>query len=314
MSSYTEEQIHSVITLKKAGFTHRAISDIVFGKETAASSVFYILNDHFYKAPEKKQGPKILIFDLETSPELGYVWGRFKQFLAPVQVKQRSFLLTWSAKWVGEDKVMADAIPNYRETPQGGYKEQDDFEIVSSIWRLLDECDVAVAHNGLRFDFPYLNSRFAYHGLGMPSPYKAVDTCKIAKKYFRFPANSLKELGIYFGIETPKLDTNFQLWIDCMEGSKEAWEYMVEYNVYDVKLLEEVYMKVRPYDKAAPNLGLYYTGDDVRNPTTGEIVLDVLPGKFAYTAQSAFPVYKGEDGHVFKSTKRVKGVKYGNVQ
>lgn len=314
MSSYTKEQVQSVITLKKAGLTHRAIAREVFGKKSQASSVWYILNEHYYHQPEKQQGPKILIFDLETSPELGYVWGRFKQFLAPVQVKQRSFLLTWSAKWVGEEKVMADAIPNYRETPQGGYKEQDDFEIVSSIWNLLDECDVAVAHNGLRFDFPYLNSRFAYHGLGMPSPYKAVDTCKIAKKYFRFPANSLKELGIYFGIETPKLDTNFQLWIDCMEGSKEAWEYMLEYNVYDVKLLEEVYMKVRPYDKAAPNLGLYYSGDDVRNPTTGEIVLDVLPGKFAYTAQSAFPVYKGEDGHVFRGTKKVKGVKVGNAQ
>lgn len=314
MSSYTKEQVQTVINLKKAGMTHRNIAGVVFGKKSMASTVWYILNEHYYPQPEKQQGPKILIFDLETSPELGYVWGRFKQFLAPVQVKQRSFLLTWSAKWVGEEKVMADAIPNYREAPQGGYKEQDDFEVVSSIWRLLDECDVAVAHNGLRFDFPYLNSRFAYHGLGMPSPYKAVDTCKIAKKYFRFPANSLKELGIYFGIETPKLDTNFQLWIDCMEGSKEAWEYMVEYNVYDVKLLEEVYMKVRPYDKAAPNLGLYYSGDDVRNPTTGEIVLDVLPGKFAYTAQSAFPVYKGGDGHVFKGNKAVKRVKVTNVQ
>lgn len=313
--NYTKSQIEAVIILKKAGLSHRAIAEEVFGKRSSASSVFYILDEHYYKQQGgKKEGPKILIYDLETSPELGYVWGRFKQFLAPVQVKQRSFLLTWSAKWVGEEKVMADAIPNYREAPQGGYKEQDDFEVVSSIWRLLDECDVAVAHNGLRFDFPYLNSRFAYHGLGMPSPYKAVDTCKIAKKYFRFPANSLKELGIYFGIETPKLDTNFQLWIDCMEGSKEAWEYMLEYNVYDVKLLEEVYMKVRPYDKAAPNLGLYYSGDDVRNPTTGEIVLDVIPGKFAYTAQSAFPVYKGEDGHVFRSTKKVKGVKVGNAQ
>ncbi|KAI0243048.1 hypothetical protein L0F63_007359 [Massospora cicadina] len=227
--SYTKEQIQTVVNLKKAGMTHRNIARIVFGKKTAASSVFYILNEHFYKAPEKKQGPKILIFDLETSPELGYV---------------------------SDEGVLWDAIPEYRKT-ETGYKEQDDFEIVSSIWRLLDECDVAVAHNGLRFDFPYLNSRFAYHGLGM-SPYKAVDTCKIAKKYFRFPANSLKELGIYLGCDVPKLDTDFNLWIDCMKGVQGAWDYMVEYNKFDVKLLEQVYMKLRPYDKSAPNLGLYY--------------------------------------------------------
>lgn len=311
--SYTKQQIEAVVTLKKAGFTHRSIAWEVFGKETAASSVFYILNEHYYHQPEKKQGPKILEFDLETSPELGYVWGRFKQFLAPVQVEQRSYLLTWSAKWLGEKEVMADAIINYRQT-ETKYGQDDDLEVVTSIWHLLDECDVAVAHNGLRFDFPYLNSRFAYHGLGMPSPYKAVDTCKIAKKYFRFPANSLKELGIYLNIDTPKLDTDFQLWIDCMHGVRGAWDYMVEYNKFDVKLLEEVYLRIRPYDKSHPNLALYYEGDEVRNPTSGEIVTGVLEGKLAYTSQSAFPVYQGEDGHMFRSSKRVKSVKQVNSQ
>lgn len=313
--SYTKQQIEAVVTLKKAGLTHRSIAKEVFGKKSAASSVWYILNEHLYSAPEKKQGPKILIFDLETSPELGYVWGRFKQFLAPVQVEQRSYLLTWSAKWLGEKEVLWDAIPNYRPSPEGKYKEDDDLEVVTSIWRLLDECDVAVAHNGLRFDFPYLNSRFAYHGLGMPSPYKAVDTCKIAKKYFRFPANSLKELGIYLGIETPKLDTDFQLWIDCMHGLMGAWDYMVEYNKFDVKLLEEVYLRIRPYDKSHPNLGLYYEEDgQVRNPTTGAVVAGPVDGKLAYTASSAFPIYQGEDGHVFRSSKRTKSVKAVNSQ
>lgn len=311
--NYSKEQIQAVVTLKKAGITHRNIAKEVFGRKSAASSVWYILNEHLYNAPAEKKGPRILVFDLETSPELGYVWGRFKQFLAPVQVKQRSYLLTWSAKWLGEEEAMADAIPNYRKT-ETSYGERDDFEVVSSIWHLLDECDVAIAHNGLRFDFPYLNSRFAYHGLGMPSPFKAVDTCKIAKKYFRFPANSLKELGIYLGIETPKLDTNFQLWIDCMEGKQEAWEYMLEYNVFDVKLLEEVYYQLRPYDKSHPNLGLYYEGVDVRDPTTGALAGEPLLDKFAYTAQSVFPVYRGEEGHIYRSTKSVKGVKVANAQ
>lgn len=311
--NYSKEQIQAVVTLKKAGLTHRNIAKEVFGRKSAASSVWYILNEHLYNAPAEKKGPRILVFDLETSPELGYVWGRFKQFLAPVQVKQRSFLLTWSAKWLGEDEVVADAIPNYREE-KAPYGERDDFEVVSSIWHLLDECDVAIAHNGLRFDFPYLNSRFAYHGLGMPSPFKMVDTCKIAKKYFRFPANSLKELGIYLGIETPKLDTNFQLWIDCMEGKKEAWDYMLEYNVYDVKLLEEVYYRLRHYDKAAPNLALYYEGDEVRDPVTGSVAVEKLEGKLAYTSQSAFETYRSEGGHVFRDSKAVKRVKQVNSQ
>lgn len=308
--TYSKELIAEVVALKRAGWKHRDISELVFGRRTAASSVFYILNEHYYVQQPRKEGPRVLIFDLETSPELGYVWGRFKQFLAPVQVKQRSFLLTWAAKWLGEDEVYSDSIHKHREGPYG---EDDDFEIVSSMWRLLDECDVAIAHNGLRFDFPYINSRFAYHGLGMPSPFKAVDTCKIAKKYFRFPANSLKELGIYFGIETPKLDTDFNLWIDFMEGIETACDYMVEYNEYDVKLLEEVYMRLRPYDKSHPNLGLYYEGDAIRDPVTGStdvVELDTL----SYTASSAFKSYRSSEGHVFRSSKKVKGVKNVNSQ
>ena len=209
--NYSKETISAVIALKKAGVTHRNIAKQVFGKKTAASSVWYILNEYYYNKQEKKEGPRILIFDIETSPELGYVWGRFKQFLAPVQVKQRSFMLTWSAKWLGEDEVVDDAIFYSRDVPEGGYGEKDDYEVVVSMWEYLDDADVVVAHNGLRFDLPYLNSRFAYHNLGMPSPFKVVDTCKIAKKYFRFPANSLKELGIYLGIEVPNLALYFDV-------------------------------------------------------------------------------------------------------
>lgn len=314
--NYPLELVEQVIALKKAGVPHRQISKEVFGKTTAASSVWYILNEYFYKKGVG-DGPKILLIDIETTPELGYIWGRFKQFIAPVQVKQRSFMLTWSAKWLGEEDVMADAIPLHRPMAgdnfvRGEYKEEDDFEVVSSAWNLLDRADVVVAHNGIRFDFPYLNSRFAYHGLGMPSPFKVVDTCKIAKKYFRFPANSLKELGLYLGIAVPKLDTDFQLWVDCMEGKKEAWEYMVEYNVFDVKLLEEIYLRLRPYDKSHPNLGLYYEDDELRDPATGST--DVKEIGYAYSSQSKFPAYRSAEGHVFRSSKRVKGVKSVNSQ
>ena len=124
--NYSKETISAVIALKKAGVTHRSIAKQVFGKKTAAFSVWYILNEYYYNKQEKKEGPRILIFDIETSPELGYVWGRFKQFLAPVQVKQRSFMLTWSAKWLGEEEIMDDAIFYSRDVPEGGYGEKDD--------------------------------------------------------------------------------------------------------------------------------------------------------------------------------------------
>ena len=99
-----------------------------------------------------------------------------------------------------------------------------------------------------------------------------------------------------------------------MAGDETACDYMVTYNEFDVKLLEEIYMRLRPYDKSHPHLGLYYEDDVVRDPTTGEVVGEVVEGKFAYTAGSAFPVYRGSEGHYFRSTRKVKGVKTTNSQ
>lgn len=40
-----------------------------------------------------------------------------------------------------------------------------------------------------------------------------------------------------------------------MEGDKEALNYMLKYNKKDVVILEEVYLKLRPWIKNHPNMG-----------------------------------------------------------
>lgn len=315
--SYSKEQIHAVVTLKKAGVTHREIAKQVFGKKSFASSVWYILNEHLYNAPKEKEGPRILLFDIETAPEIVYSWGRWKQNTGVSQVIQRSYMLCWSAKWLGSKEVLWDSIPMTHAKDgtiidRFEYDPKDDYNIVRSIWLLLDSSDVVVAHNGIKFDIAYLNSRFAFHGLGMPSPFKVVDTLKVAKKYFRFPSNSLAELAEYLGVEQKKGNTDFSLWKGCMEGNVESWEEMIKYNVQDVEVLEGVYYKLRDYDKSHPNLGLYYDGDELRDPVTGST--DVVEDGYAYTAQSKFKAYKGVSGHSFRSSEKVKGVKSVNTQ
>lgn len=305
---YSEQQIDQIIKLKKQGVSHRDISEHVFGKRSAASSVWYILNEKYYpKAEETK--PKILIFDIETTPEIVYSWGRWKQNTGVRQVLQRSYMLCWAAKWLEDNGTYRDYLTFYKEYAED---PSNDFKIVKSIWDMLDSADVVVAHNGIKFDLAYLNSRFAYHQLGMPSPFKVVDTLKVAKKYFRFPANSLAELAEYLGVEDKKGKTDFDLWKGCMDGDVEAWETMVEYNVQDVQVLEQVYIRLRDYDKSHPNLGLYYSDDCIRDPVTGSV--DVVENGFAYTAQSVFPAYKGPSGHTFRSSKRLRGVKFVNSQ
>lgn len=308
--TYKNTIIEKVIKLKTEGFTHRDISEEVFGKRSAASSVFYILNEFYYKK-KPPMTPKVIIVDIETSPEMAYVWGRWKQNVAPNQIIQRSYLLSFAWKYLGSEEVFADALPYYDK-----YEEDkgNDGELVRSAWRILDNADVIVAHNGIKFDIAYLNTRFAFHGLPMPRPYKVVDTLAVAKKYFRFPANSLKELIAFFGFEEDKMDNSMDTWIKCMNGDADAWNYMVEYNKRDITTLENVYLKLRPYDKQHPNIRLYTDSDAIGCPCCGSERYSLLE-KNAYTMQSVFESYRCKGcGHVFRSTKRIKGMKIAHAQ
>ena len=80
-----------------------------------------------------------------------------------------------------------------------------------------------------------------------PSPYRTIDTKKLAKRHFKFDSNKLDDLAKYLGVGS-KLRTEKGLWKDCIEGDERAWKLMKEYNKVDVDLLEKVYRKMRGWD------------------------------------------------------------------
>ncbi len=186
--------------------------------------------------------PKVLILDLETSPNLGFTWQRWEQNV--IDVVKDWYILSFSYKWVGEKKVHVHALPDF-----SGYNKdkEDDRKLCEKLWELLDEADIVVAHNGDQFDFKKSNARFLVHGLVSPSPYKTVDTKKVAKKYFKFDSNKLDELGRQLGIGRKMQHGGFELWKGCMSGDKKSWKTMKDYNIQDVLLLEKVFMKMRPW-------------------------------------------------------------------
>ena len=193
---------------------------------------------------------KILLIDVETAPMKAYVWRRWKQNVGDSQVISRWFMLSWSAKWLFNDR-MASARLTGKEA-----KEQNDKRIIGDIWHLLDEADIVIAHNGERFDVPQINARFIVHGLKPTRPYQQIDTLKVARKQFDFDGNGLDNLANIFGIEG-KIQTSFDLWDRCMNGNDSALREMESYNCQDVLLLEELYLKIRPWIKSHPNLGLF---------------------------------------------------------
>lgn len=200
----------------------------------------------------KEKTPKILLIDIETAPNLGYIWGKYEQNV--IDYKNEWYLLSFCAKWLGEKKMFAYKLNDFNLFKKD---KQNDLELVKKLWNLLDEADIIIGHNSDEFDIKKSNARFLFHGLNPPEPYKTIDTKKIAKKYFNFNSNKLDDLGRYLGIGRKMEHEGFSLWLKCMNGDKCAWDRMIKYNKQDVVLLEKLYKRFLPYITNHPNYGLY---------------------------------------------------------
>lgn len=195
------------------------------------------------------EATKIAFVDIETAPSLGWIWGKWEQNV--IDFKTDWYILSYAVKWVGEKRVKTYGLCDYSDYQKD--KENDE-ALVNDLWKVFDEADILIAHNGDSFDIRKSNSRFLIHKLPPPSPYKTVDTLKIARRAFKFDSNKLDDLGRYLGIGRKVPHTGFNLWQGCMTGDLQAWKKMKQYNGHDVELLEQVYYAVRAWAPVHPNV------------------------------------------------------------
>lgn len=242
--------------------------------------------------------PRILVFDIETTPLEAFIWQTqvWKARVSDSQVISPWFMLTWSAKWLFSDVTMSMRLTGEEVL------EENDKRIVTGLWKVLDEADVVIAHNGDAFDVKNMNSRFIVNSLSPTKPYQTIDTLKIAQRQFGFAHNSLNALAKIFGLD-PKLTTDFDLWKRCKKGDEEALRYMEEYNRGDVDLLEQVYLKIRPWIKSHPNVGLYMEFEGETCPNCGGT--NLVEDGFYYTQTGKYPALKCECGAYGRRRKSV---------
>jgi len=241
--------------------------------------------------------PKILILDIETSPLKAYVWGRWQQNIYLDQTIGEWFCISWSAKWLFSVEIMSDVL-----TPEE-VKVEDDCRIMKSLWEIMNEADIIIAHNGMKFDIPKINSRFLLNGLNPTKPYQQIDTLQVVKKQFGFSSNKLDALAGYFGIDH-KLHTGFELWSKCMDGDQESLTYMNVYNEKDVAILEEVYLKLRPWIKNHPNVGMYIDSNEPVCANCGSTYLTKMDG-FHYTQTAKYELFRCKCGAVSRGRVNV---------
>lgn len=196
----------------------------------------------------------ILILDIETAPNVAYVWRFFKENVSAKQVLEHTHIMSYACKYLGDDKIF------YKEN-----RTSNDYELISSLNAILDEAEIVVAHNGAKFDLPSIQGRALVNGIKPHSPVKIIDTCQIARREFNFPSNSLEYIAEVLQCNKKKGGhkkfPGFELWLECLRGNEEAWEELKEYNIDDILVLEEVYLKMRPYIRNHPNMGVFNPPD-----------------------------------------------------
>jgi len=228
---------------------------------------------------------KVLILDIETAPISAFVWGIWNQNVGTHQIKSDWFCLTWAAKWLFEDKVYSAKLKPEEVA------NQDDKRIMEGIWKLVNEADIVIAHNAVKFDIPRLNSRFIINDLCPPLPYQIIDTLTHIRRQFGFTSNKLDYVNKLLNLERKK-ETSFELWDNCMKGDRKALKEMEEYNVQDVRILEETYLQIRPWIKPHPNMGLFILDEtEHRCPSCGSNELEEQ-GKCYNTSANIYELFR----------------------
>jgi hypothetical protein len=206
-------------------------------------------NIKIVKIDNKELSPRIILIDIETAPSLGYVWGKWEQNV--IQFKDDWYILSFAFKWLDNKKVHVRALPDYQSFKKN---PSDDKNLVYELWELFNEADIIIAHHGDGFDIKKSNARFVFHGFSPPSPYKSIDTLKVARRYFKFDSNKLDDLAQYLKIGRKKSHSGKNTWLGCMMGDMKAWDIMKTYNAHDIVLLEEIYLRLRAWATTHPNL------------------------------------------------------------
>lgn len=289
MSNWKKQALHLWLTtdLSKAAIARRLNKS----RETVRDFLRRADKEDYVQPVQRKSN--VLIFDIETSPMIAYVWGLWKQNIPINRIIQDWSVICWSAKWLNEEHVTSSVVT----------KNMGEEYVILSMWKMLDEADVVVAHNAKRFDVPKMNAKFLEYGLHEPSPYKVIDTLAIAKARFKFTSNKLDYITKLLGHEG-KHDTDFQLWVDCMAHKPEALDRMVRYCEQDVRELEQTYLKLRHWDKQHTNLALFDDKEEMRCGTCLSEDLELLEKKRAVTSANAYPVYRCKScGKIQRDTK-----------
>ena len=213
--------------------------------------------------------------DIERLPGQHSTWHRGQTITGPF------WDLNEIKAWTGK-RIHADDVSEWPRTICAAWKWYDQPDTVfaaewevggydgfmRAVWEVFDQADLIIGHNADRFDARHLMGGWAEMGLPAPSPYKVVDTLKIARGTFAYESNTLDALNKRLGIDAKTDKYDARIARAAVNGDKEAQETLSAYNRGDIVASEALFDRLRPYAKGIPHLGMW-TDDALACPSCG---------------------------------------------
>lgn len=195
-----------------------------------------------------------LFVDIETSPNIALVWrAGYKNFVNADNIVKERAVICVAYKWQGEEVKV-----------ETWNKAQSDKAMIAKVGAVLASADEVIAHNGERFDLPWLRGRALFHGLQSIPIVRIVDTLKWARKYYYLNSNRLDYLGKYLGVggKLEKFKGNDGSWRRVlMDNDRKELADMAAYCARDIELLEQVWAKLSVACPAATHAGVVGGGE-----------------------------------------------------
>ena len=194
-------------------------------------------------------GPRILFLDIETKPAIVATFGIRDQHIGHKQILKDGGTICVGVKWNRERKVTV-----FSDWEHGHH------EMLRQVHAMLSEADAVATYNGARFDIPKLQGEFLLAGMNPPPPPTQLDIFKSVRK-LGLISNKLDYVAPLLGLGCKVKHEGLQMWLDVMDGCPKAQAKMARYCAQDVRLLEQVYERVRPYISTHPHLAETKRGD-----------------------------------------------------
>ena len=195
---------------------------------------------------------RVLIYDIETAPNLGYTWGKRDQNV--IEFKDHWHMLSVAWKWLGEKETHVLTLLDFPEA----YAADPNNDIALAI-SLHTPIQRGRHHR-------HTQRRHFRQAEGADQDASPCHSAAVAVQGDRHAEGRSQAVCLHVeparrSMQVPQPATQggcggFATWLGCLNGDADSWRKMAAYNVQDVKVTEKLYLRLLPWIPNHPNLAV----------------------------------------------------------